>query len=236
MNKLQTFLLCLLLAACNTQEPKPSSTGKAEESVADTAPSEQASKKYQYVGTYESFATPMGSSVSVLMADGKKIKLASVDSTNYINIETNRGIPSIKINGTYGINGNHKNTAARSDNIFIVREIEYFSGGVAQIAPAARSSLPDFFEIDKNAKGPLTKSELNIRFPDTLKRYFDDNDLECFYQQVESRAADMGDPATMPPIHRVVLTNEQMRWNEMTDADKRLQLARYVTSMALGDC
>ncbi|MEM7278055.1 MAG: hypothetical protein AAF385_08015 [Pseudomonadota bacterium] len=209
---------------------------KSEPPVPSATSSKNALAKYQYVGTYESFSTPMGSSVSVLMSKGKKIKLASVDATNYINIDIQQGIPAMMIDGTYGINGNHKKSATGSDNLFVVREIEYLGGGRKSNLAHTRSWLPDFFEVNARGTGPLTRSELNIQFPDALTRYFDDDNLECFYQQVDIRAADMGDPQTMPPIRRVVLTNEKMRWNEMTDADKRLQLARYVTSMALGDC
>ncbi|MEJ2127295.1 MAG: hypothetical protein P8X81_00450 [Woeseiaceae bacterium] len=212
----RVLLLAVILAGCgNTADP---------------------SAKYQYVGTYEHFATPMGSSVSVLMADGEKIKIVPVDDTSYINIPVTEGIPEMRISGTYGINGEVDTSFSASGGVFLVREIEYLGGGQDPVDTRNYPMLPDFFTVDGNIQGPLTLSELQIQFPDSLARYFNDEDRECFYKQVESRAADLGDPATMAPIRRVLIAKSQQDWEEMTNVDKRLQLARYVTSMALSVC
>ncbi len=199
----------------------------------------------QYVGTYEQFDTPMGSSISVLMVNGDKIKIASVDDTQYVNIPLrteyqNRTlktpIPEIRLLGTYRVNGNSKTDAYTGGEIFIVRKMEYLGGGEGVVNERERRFLPDFFTIDADAAGPLTLSELQIRFPDSLKPYFSDDALACFYRQVERRAADLGNPETMQPIRRVLLFNTKQQWEQSSIAERRLQLARYVTSMALGDC
>lgn len=236
MNKLLAVLLCTFIGACRATSASPDATGDAENPTTTSSQTGDKVLKFHYVGTYESFATPLGSSVSVLMSDGEKIKIASVDDTAYININTHRNIPEMRINGTYGVNGYHKKSSYGGNSLFIVKEIEYLSGGLEASSKSARSALPDFFDVDPSAKGPLTRSELAIRFPASLKRYFDKDDLECFYRQVDSRVAELGDPVTMPPIRRVLLTNNDMRWNEMTVTDKRRQLARYVTGMALSEC
>ena len=215
-----TLFLTAILAGCSSS---PTTTGSAE-------------ARYQHVGTYEQIATPIGSSISVLMVDGQKIKITSVDDTRYINISVNSGIPDIRISGTYGINGELSKSPHSERKYFIVREIEHFGGGQEGSAARRYPALPDFFTVDGNARGPVTLAELQISFPDSLARYFNNYDMECFYQQVEIRATELGDPVTMPPIRRVLLINGQMRWNEMSNADKRLQMARYVTSMALHAC
>ena len=192
--------------------------------------------RQQHVGTYEQFATPMGSSVSVLMADGQKIKIVSVDDTEYVNITVNEAVPEIRIGGTYRIDGELTLTSTASGAVFTVREIEYLGGGQDPLATQQYPALPDFFSVDGDATGPLTLSELRIQFPIALSRYFSDEDRECFDREVEWRAADLGDPLTMDPIRRVLLASSQAQWEAMSNADKRLQLARYVTSMALHAC
>ena len=229
------MILAATLSGCGTT----AETAGAGEEAGNTVPGDGTvgpAAKYQHVGTYEHFATPIGSAVSVLMVDGKKIKLTDTDDTRYVNITVNNGIPEMRLSGTYGINGDLEASSFGNGEIFIVREIEHLGGG--QDAPVARNTeaLPDFFTVDGDARGPLTLSELQITFPDALARFFNSEERECFYEQVEWRAADLGDPLTMPPIRRVLLTNRQMRWDEMTAAEKRLQLARYVTSMALSAC
>ena len=233
---LRAFVLTVILTGCGmTSKASGEVDGNGEAAIQTTvAPATEA--RYQHIGTYEQFATPMGSSVSVLMADGEKIKIVSVDDTEYTNITLNNGIPEIRISGTYGINGELKKSPYSPGEVFIVREIEHLGGGQDPANSRKREVLPDFFTVDGNARGPLTLSELQIRFPDSLARYFSSENRDCFYRQVEYRAADLGDPATMPTIRRALITNSQWRWAEMTNADKRLQLARYVTSMALGDC
>lgn len=170
------------------------------------------------------------------MADGQKIKLATVDDTRYVNIPTSQGRLEMRRSGTYGMNGEFKKPTTGSDEVFIVREIEHLGGGLQFGDSQKHAMLPDFFVVDGNARGPLTLSELQIKFPGSLARFFNDEERECFYRKVESLAAELGDPLTMPPIRRVLLTNSQNRWDEMTDESKRLQLARYVTSMALHGC
>ncbi|MGB5490919.1 MAG: hypothetical protein WBM76_08865 [Woeseiaceae bacterium] len=233
---LRVFVLIVILAGCGTSGTLSGTVEDTDNPESEGAEAASTAPKYQYVGTYEHFATPIGGSVSVLMSDGKKIKIASIDETNYVNIAVNNGIPEMRISGTYGINGELKKSSTASGEVFIVREIEHLSGG--QDASKARkySALPDFFTVDGDLRGPLTLSELQVSFPDSLARYFNNEDRECFYRQVELRAADMGDPVTMAPIKRVLLASSREQWGAMTYADKRLQLARYVTSMALSAC
>lgn len=233
---LRVFFLALLIAGCGTTPDTVGPAQGAKGPGVKTTKIESAADKYEHVGTYEHFATPMGSSVSVLMVDERKIKITDVDETRYVNIPMNKGMPVMQISGTYGINGEFENSTTTSSEVFIVREIEYLGGGGTVGDAGKRTTLPDFFVVDGSARGPLSLSELQIRFPDSLARYFNEDERECFYRQVEARAADMGDPLTMEPIKRVLLTNSQKRWDQMTDEDKRLQLARYVTSMALHGC
>ncbi len=233
---LRALILTVILAGCGVTAKTPGTFDDASEPESESAETRHSSAKYQYVGTFELFPTPMGSSITVLMVDGRKIKITNVDGTRYINISVDNGIPEMRIAGTYGINGELRKSNAGSGDIFIVREIEHLGGGQDPVDTRKHRTLPDFFSVDGNARGPLTLSELQIRFPGSLERYFDNEGRECFHQQVEIRAADLGDPQTLPPIRRVLLISGEMRWEEMTDADKRLQLARYVTSMALHAC
>ena len=232
----RVFVLIVILAGCGTGGTLASSVKDPYNAESDGAEAVSTGPKYQYVGTYEHFATPIGGSVSVLMVDGKKIKIASIDETDYVNIAVNNGIPEMRISGTYGIDGYLKKSSTASGEVFIVRQIEHLSGGQDASKALEYSALPDFFTVDGDLRGPLTLSELQVRFPDSLVRYFNNEDRECFYRQVEVRAADMGDPVTMAPVERILLANSREQWEAMTYADKRLQLARYVTSMALSTC
>ncbi len=233
---LRTLVLTVILTGCAVTAKPPGEIDETQEAAAESTGDPGSAAKYRYVGTYEHFATPMGSSVSVLMADGNKIKIVSVDDTDYTNIALNNGIPEMRISGTYGINGEFRKSPHSPGEVFIVREIGHLGGGQDPVSARKRQVLPDFFTVDGDAHGPLTLSELQIDFPDSLARYFDKEARDCFYRQVELRADDLGDPVTMPPIRRVLITNSQWRWAEMTNTDKRLQAARYVTSMALSDC
>ncbi len=241
MTKMTVFLtLAVILAATGV------SRSAAEGINGAVSPVSVASQQnVQYVGTYEHFVTPMGGSSSVLMVNGDKIKIASVDRTRYVNVPMRteyRGrpltvpIPEILEMGTYRVKGAWKKNPFDVNKIFIVREMEYLGGGEGVANDRERRALPDFYQVDASRSGPLTLSELNIRFPASLERYFDDEALACFYRQVERRAVDMGDPLTMQAHKRVLLFTSRNAWEESSVAEKRLQMARYVTSMALGDC
>ncbi len=210
-----------------------------------SAASTSASGNVQYVGTYEQIDTPMGGSISVLMVNGDKIKITPVDDTQYVNIplraehqgrQLKVPIPEIRLLGSYRVSGNWKTDRHLGPEIFIVRKMEYLGGGEALVNDRERQYLPDFYDIDADAQGPLTLSELRIQFPDSLGPYFGAEAMECFYRQVERFAADLGDPETMPPIRRVLLFNSRDEWEQSSVAERRLQLARYVISMALGSC
>lgn len=224
MTLFRALIVGVIIAGCGTSVETP-----GPEVGTPTA-------KYEHVGTYESFPTPIGSSISLLMVDGRKLKITSVDSTEYINMTVNGSVPEMWLNGTYGVSGELRKKANPSGAMFIVRTIEYLGGGERIANYQERQTLPDFFAVDGDARGPLTLSELQIQFPDSLDRYFNSGDRECFEQQVEMRAAEIGDPETMPEIRRVLLVVSQEQWEQMTNADKRLQLARYLTSMGLHAC
>jgi hypothetical protein len=233
---LRVFVLTAILAGCGAGGPLLGTVQDVDNPESDGAEAGGTSPKYDYVGTYEHFATPIGSSVSVLMADGQKIKIAPKDDTRYVNIAMNQGVHEMRVSGTYGINGEFKKTSTASGEVFIVSKIEHLGGGQDGSKARKYSALHDFFTVDGDLRGPLTLSELQVSFPDSLARYFNEEDRNCFYRQVEIRAADMGDPMTMAPTKRALLANSREQWAEMTYADKRLQLARYVTSMALSAC
>ena len=236
MTTIRAFISIAIAAACVASAGMPGAVADSFDLASNGAETAGSAPKYQFVGTYEHFATPMGSSVSVLMVDGRKIKIVSVDDTRYIQIIVDGAIPEMHIAGLYGVSGEFRKSGTASDEVFIVREIEYFGGGEKLDNSRDHQALNDFFTVDGDARGPLTLSELQVRFPDSLARYFSDEDRECFFREVEIRAADLGDPVSMDPIRRVLLVNSQEQWDEMTNAKKRLQLARYVTSMALHAC
>ena len=142
----------------------------------------------------------------------------------------------MRIGGTYRIYGEFQQSSTASGKIFTVREMESLDDGGRPVENRDYFALPDFFTVDGSASGPLTPSELQIQFPDALARYFTTADRECFDREVNARATELGDPVTMDPIRRVLLVSSQAQWDELSNADKRLKLARYVTSMALHAC
>lgn len=202
-------------------------------------------REYQYVGTYEHIDTPMGGSISVLMAENRKIRIAMRKWTAYVNLPMltelrNKALevpmPEILLGGTYGVNGDWSRMPFDSSELYVVSDMEYLGGGNGAAHERKRRHLPDFYSVDVNATGPLTLAELEIRFPESLKRYFNDDERACFFRQVELRATEMGDPLTMEPRKRGLLFLNHEAWERSTVAEKRLQMARYVTSMALSDC
>lgn len=211
---------------------------ETSETVAASAPV----REFRYVGTYEQIDTPMGGSISVLMAGRSKIKIAPLDRARYFNIPVlaeYQGrplavpLPELLIGGTYGVNGEWDENLWSPTDLLLVTEIEYFGGGEGVAHERERRQLPDFYSVD--ASGPLTMSELRVVFPDSLKRYFNEEQQACFLEQVERRAVDMGDPVALEPLKRVLLNLNSDEWQRSTAAEKRLQMARYVTSMALRD-
>ena len=245
MNKHNLLFLIAMLAACSAHGEETGSVDRADADAPGSVTTAVAAHSYEFVGTYEHIDTPMGASISVLMTSDRKIKIASLDRTRYVNIPMRTEfqgrtlkvpIPEILSGGTYGVNGEWKTASFGGSERFVVLAMEYFGGGHGIANDRERRYLPDFFTVDPNARGPLTLSELQIQFPDSLRRYFNDEEQACFVRQVERRAADMGDPLTMDPHKRILLYLTRDAWEQSTVADKRLQMARYVTSMAMGDC
>lgn len=245
MRKLTALVSIAVLASCALPRQTSGTAGRADAEAPETAAEASPAQRYEYVGTYEQFDTPMGGSISVLMAGGEKIRIVSVDRTRYANIPLQTQyqgrslkvpIPEIRLGGTYGINGEWKAGFYGAGDHYVVSDMEYLGGGGGIANVRERRHLPDFYVVDDTATGPLTLSELEIRFPESLKRYFNDDEQACFFTQVERRAADMGDPVTLDPHKRVLLFLTREAWERSSVAEKRLQMARYLVSMALGDC
>ncbi|MBT8334490.1 MAG: hypothetical protein KJP19_08645, partial [Deltaproteobacteria bacterium] len=114
----RAFFFTVFIAGCGTTPDSLDPAKGAEDAGVGTTGIGSSSAKYQYVGTYEHFATPMGSAISVLMVDGQKIKLASVDDTTHINIPLKQGVPEMRRSGTYGMNGEFKNSATGGGGVF----------------------------------------------------------------------------------------------------------------------
>lgn len=245
MQKLTVVFSIAMLATCGAKGDQLGSVDRADADAPGSVTTAVAAGSYAFVGTYEHIDTPMGASISVLMTSDRKIRIASLDRTQYVNIPMrtefqNRTlkvpIPEILSGGTYAVNGEWKRESFGVSELFVVSAMEYFGGGNGIANDRERRYLPDFYTVDPNARGPLTLSELQIQFPDSLRRYFNDDEQGCFFRQVERRAADMGDPLTMDPHKRILLYLTRDAWEQSTIGEKRLQMARYVTSMAMGDC
>ena len=69
------------------------------------------------------------------------------------------------------------------------------------------------FQVDSGGSGPLTLEELQINLPDTVQWMLSEEELTCFYDEVERRAQEIGDPAELDP-------ETQPYWNGEVSAEE----------------
>lgn len=100
------------------------------------------------------------------------------------------------------------------------------------------SDEPPFFVADRNATGPLTLDELQIDIPDDVERWMTDSKKVCFFDAVERRAIEAGDPADIDPDDFPYWGGEVSReeWSQHSSYIQRVLLAQAVVSWAMMDC
>ena len=100
------------------------------------------------------------------------------------------------------------------------------------------SDEPPFFVADMNATGPLTLAELQIDIPDNVERWMTDKKKACFFDAVERRALEAGDPAEIDPDAFPYWGGEVSRdeWSRLGRYMQRVLLAQAVISWAMMDC
>lgn len=100
------------------------------------------------------------------------------------------------------------------------------------------SDEPPFFVADENATGPLTLAELQIDLPDEIESELSDTQKVCFFEAVERRALEAGDPASLNPDDFEYWGGSVDRsgWKKHGAYMQRILLAQAIISWAMIDC
>ena len=112
------------------------------------------------------------------------------------------------------------------------------SDTVSSGADDEASDEAPFFVADRNATGPLTLNELQIDIPDDVERWMTDSKKACFFDAVERRAIEAGDPADIDPDDFPYWGGEVSRddWSQHSSYMQRVLLAQGIVSWAMMDC
>ncbi len=97
---------------------------------------------------------------------------------------------------------------------------------------------PPYFVVDDGASGPLTLKELDIHIPSDIARHWSDGKKACFFDAVERRAAEAGDPETLDPETMPYWDGrvDAAQWEQFTSHMRRVLLAQAVLNWATTDC
>ena len=95
-----------------------------------------------------------------------------------------------------------------------------------------------FFVVDRNATGPLTLVELQINIPKEIDADLTESKRSCFFDSVEKRAFEAGDPASLDPDDFPYWNGEISRadWDQQSSYMKRVLLAQAIISWAMAEC
>jgi len=95
-----------------------------------------------------------------------------------------------------------------------------------------------FFVVDRNATGPLTLAELQINIPTKINAELTESRRSCFFDSVERRAFEAGDPASLDPDDFPYWNGKISRadWSQQSNHMKRVLLAQAIISWAMADC
>ena len=95
-----------------------------------------------------------------------------------------------------------------------------------------------FFEVDRNATGPLTLTELQINIPKEIRAEYTEDRRSCFFESVKRRALEAGAPASLNPNDFPYWNGKLSRadWSRQSNYMKRLLLAQAILSWAMVDC
>lgn len=118
--------------------------------------------------------------------------------------------------------------------LFLIGCSDTGSGGTEEPA----TDEPPFFTADKHATGPLSLAELNIRLPDEIAKALSDSERSCFFEAVERRANEAGDPADLDPNAFPYWGGKVSRdeWGQHSNHMRRVLLAQGIVSWAMIDC
>ncbi|MEL6113191.1 MAG: hypothetical protein AAFR20_10335 [Pseudomonadota bacterium] len=100
--------------------------------------------------------------------------------------------------------------------------------------PASPDAAP-FYQIDRNARGPLTMKELKVSIPHELNILYTDEMRTCFLATIEDLAASAGDPETLEPSS-VRLLADDGSWPLQSRFNRRNLLAQAIISEAAVVC
>lgn len=95
-----------------------------------------------------------------------------------------------------------------------------------------------FYVVDRNATGPLTLVELQINIPKEIDAELTESKRSCFFDSVEKRAFEAGDPASLDPDDFPYWNGKVSRddWGQQSNYMKRVLLAQAIISWAMADC
>lgn len=105
------------------------------------------------------------------------------------------------------------------------------SNDPASTGEGSNADEPPFYRTDKNAKGPLTMSELQVSIPQELDAMYTENTRACFLATVEDLAGSAGDPETLDPS-TVTFLPKDGSWQKLRKSQKRNSLAQSIISEA----
>jgi hypothetical protein len=95
-----------------------------------------------------------------------------------------------------------------------------------------------FYVVDRNASGPLTLAELQLNIPREIDADLTESKRSCFFDSVEKRAFEAGDPAILDPEDFPYWNGKISRddWGQQSNYMKRVLLAQAIISWAMVEC
>ncbi len=95
-----------------------------------------------------------------------------------------------------------------------------------------------FFVADKNASGPLTLAELKINIPKKIDKGLSDSKRSCFFNAVERRAHEAGDPSLLNPNAFPYWGGslDRVDWSQNSKHMQRIFLAQAIVSWSMSEC
>ena len=106
-----------------------------------------------------------------------------------------------------------------------------------QTDPNAVDKKP-FFKADANKQGPLTLEELQISLPKYYASILSEKQRNCFFESVQKRAIEAGDPALLNPDDLPYWdgTMSLEDWKRFDNLIQRTLLAQAIISWAMIEC
>lgn len=103
--------------------------------------------------------------------------------------------------------------------------------------PSGDDPRPPVFAVEPGATGPLTLEALNVDY-DALSFPPSEAERECIDARIESRLAEIGDPASFDPETSGLFAGQTSRetWQTFDNRLRRILIAQAVVHRSLNEC